>query len=132
MRKIIILLLVFVSFISNGQVVHTKLSLSYEYANLYSDTLLVGTIKTHTNIDLFDNGYFLNWSSGSERIYHFIYPLSSVYDLNRMSFTQTKLPYVYSNDFKLFVDSIGVDISKDYLLIFNKYGNSIKFYNNGK
>ena len=117
------------SFTSYSQNVHKKIELTYDYVDLYLDTFLVGTIKTHTNFDILDGGYFIYWSSGTERVYHYLYPLSCGYDINRLSFTRTTIPYVYKNDFKLFTDSIGIDISSKKFVIFNKRLQSLKFYN---
>ena len=117
MRKVIFILLVLSAMISICQVkTHTKLELSYEYAEIYNDSIFIGTIKTHTNIDFYDNGYFLSISSGTDRIYHYLYPNSCVYDINRLTFKYIKEQEnlkIYSNNFKLFNDSIGVYVDND-------------------
>jgi len=120
------------SLISFTQEIHSKLELSYEYVEFYNDTVHIGTIKTHSNIDFYDNGYFMSISCGSERVYHFIYPNSCVYDINRLTFKETDMKInsisIYKNSFKLFRDSVGVVISKDNIRIVTKDYRQIIFH----
>jgi len=109
--------------------VREKLELSYEFAELYSDTIHIGTISTHTNIDVFDEGYFLMWSSGTERLYHFLYSNTSAYDVNRLSFTQTDIKNIYKNNFKLFSDSLRIVVSEKQIIFYNRNKKSIVFHN---
>ena len=52
------------------------------------------------------------WSTSSERLYHFIHPVSSGFDVNRISY---KLNYnIYSPDFLLFTEDISIQISENY------------------
>ena len=131
MKKILILIILTVSLLSQAQDmrVHEKVELSYEYVELYKDSIHIATIKTHSNFDVLDGDYFIYWSSGSERVYHFLYPESCGYDLNRMSFTKTNADYIYKNDFKLFGDSIGVRFQSDRLFLFTKDYRSLRFHN---
>ena len=130
MKQFIIFLMILFSMTTNAQkVVHSKLELGYDYVEFYSDTIYLGTIKTHSNIDLFDNGYFLTISSGSDRIYHFIIPNSSAYDINRLTFKQTNIDYIYGCEFKLFGDSIAVYIDDKTTRIINKNYKQLIFHN---
>jgi len=128
MKKIFLILIIFFSIQIYSQI-YDKLELSYEYVDFYSDTNLIGTIKTHTNFDVYEQGYFLSWSSGSERVYHYLYPLSCVYDLNRLTFTRTEYNFVYKSDFKIFKDSIAVYVLSNELRISNKEYKLLRFYN---
>ena len=132
MRKIIFLLMMFISSSLISQT-HTKFELSYEYVELYNDTLHIGTIKTHTNVDFYDNDYFLSVSSGTERVYHFIYSNSCAYDINRLTFKKTDIEIgkitIYSSEFKLFNDSIGVVIDDKEFRIITKDYKQIIFHN---
>ena len=131
MKKIltIFVMMIFILTLQAQTKVHKKIELSFDYVEMYIDTVHIASIKTHTNFDFYDNGYFMNWSSGSERVYHFMYSESCGYNLNRMTFKQTNINYVYVNDFQLFVDSIGVDVSGSKLRIFNKDLKILKFHN---
>lgn len=108
---------------------YSKLELSYEIVEMYDDTVHIATIKTHTNFDLLEDNYFLYWNSGNERLYHFMYPESSGYEINRMSFTRTDISHVYKNDFKLFNDSIGIEINRMGIMLFNKHSRNLRFHN---
>jgi len=129
-KELLIFILFFVSLISYSQViVNQKLELSYEYAELYLDTTHIATIKTHINVDFINNGYFLYLNCVSDRIYHYLYSESCGYDINRLSFTVTDISYVYKNDFKLFIDSIAVEISNKQIRFFKKDYKSIILHN---
>ncbi|NPV12925.1 MAG: hypothetical protein HPY57_14230 [Ignavibacteria bacterium] len=107
-----------------------KLYVSYEYADLYVDTTLLATIKTHTNFDFVNSTYYMFWSTTSERLYHFIYPESACYDLNRISFTYDLATETYKNDFPIFKESVKIKFTqnfKELKLIKDKF--YIIFYN---
>jgi len=135
MKKIKLLLLVVLLplFVMSQKIykeqVRVKLELSYDFAELFSDTTHIGTIKTHTNIDVISDGYFIFWSSGSERLYHFLYPNTSAYDVNRLTFTKTDIPNVYKNNFMLFNDSIKINVTEKNIIFRNRNYKRIIFHN---
>ena len=129
MKKYLIILSLFIGLVSYGQSVSDSDMLSFDYVDLMSDTTVISTIKTLTNMDFYCDGHFMSWSSNSERPFHFIYPHTSGYDVNRMTFTKTDIPYVYKSTHPAFQDSIGVDFNKGKIRIFNQNYQSLIFYN---
>lgn len=129
MKKNLTLIILTVSLFLQAQTVYEKVELSFDYVDMRVDSITVATVKTYTNIDLYDGGYFLTWTSKSERVYHFMYPNTCGYDINRMTFKQTNIPLVYKCSFPLFSDSIAVNISNNRVVMFNKNYQSLIFYN---
>jgi len=133
MRKVVFLIFILSSLILISQVkTHSKLELGYEYVEFYNDSIHIGTIKTHSNIDFYDDGYFLSISCGSERIYHYICSNTCAYDINRITFKRVKEfnnLKIYSNEFKLFTDSIGIYVDDKTTRVITKDLKQIIFHN---
>ena len=107
-----------------------KLAISYEYADLCIDTVVLSSIKTHTNFDFVNSTQYMFWSTTSERLYHFIYSESACYDINRISFTYDINTSQYKCDFPIFTDNIKISYTlnfKELKLSKGKY--NIIFYN---
>lgn len=129
MRNFLSILLILLSINVQSQI-SEKLEISYEWVELYVDTVSIGEIKTHTNFDFINSGVYMYWSTGSERLYHFIHPESSAYDVNRISYSYDILLKKYISDFKIFEGEISIKFTENYKelkLTKDKY--SILFYN---
>jgi hypothetical protein len=130
MKFLILLGLIIVSVNLKSQVVG-KISISYQVADLcIDDTNVLATVKTHTNFDFINSGLYLFWSTNSERLYHFIYPESACYDLNRISLTYDYETKIYNSDFPIFIGEVSIKFTENYKeLKITKDRYSIIFYN---
>ena len=128
MKLIKIIILTFIFNITFAQVNEMQ-SLAFNYADFYlNDTVNMSTVKTYTNVDVFNNGHFIILTSHSNRIYHYLLPNTPMFDINRLVFKRNLNSYYYNPTFKIFNDSIYIQSNCTSLKFINK-DKSIEFYN---
>ena len=113
-----------------SQNVTEKFLSSFDLVDLIQDdSVIVGTLSTHSNIDIYDAKY-LSLSS-SERVYHFIVSNSSAYKINRLTYTLNENK-MFISDFKLFQnEGIKLEFSGEKIRIkIINTNKSLIFYNN--